>query len=127
MLRCHSGCVVQSAAQAGQIAPGLGGDALVPVAVRTDGCHVVELAEAAAVVPGHGGHVVAAAHARLQVLGDARCWGAEESERPFKECVLSNCLCDSLPARGHQGSRLMMILKIVSRLSFLVWPLTDFF
>lgn len=96
MLRCHSGCVVQSAAQAGQIAPGLGRDALVPVAVGTDGCHVVELAEAAAVVPGHGGHVVAAAHARLQVLGDTRCWGAEEGERPFKECVLSNCLFDSL-------------------------------
>lgn len=73
VLRRHSGRVVQSAAQAGQIAPGIGRDALVPVAVGTDGCHLVELAEAAAVVPGHQGHVVAAAHIRLQVLRDTRC------------------------------------------------------
>lgn len=77
VLRRDGGSVVEPATQVSQIAPGLGGDALVPVAVGTHGRHLVELAEAAAVVPRHGGHVVAAAHAGLQVLGDAGRWGVK--------------------------------------------------
>lgn len=68
----NSGSVVESAAQVGQMATGLGRDALVLVTIRADGCHLVELAEAAALVPRHGGHVVAAAQTGLQVLWDAR-------------------------------------------------------